>query len=211
MPERIFHEIKAELQRLEQSNGADLTPLKQHLGRLENYVELELEPPEEYAQERYRAFWRQELEKYKADLQRQELRFHAALRASENHFQAVNNAGAEALKYNVLINGGAAVALLAFMGNLWALTGAALPQGILAGLAAFAAGVLLATLGYGGRYLSQHFYASAAQGLSSSRRTRTSGDLFRLASVTLALGGYGAFCIGVVFCLSAFGIPLNSP
>lgn len=106
-------------------------------------------------------------------------------------FKSVIEAGQTALKSATLINGGAAVALLAFLGNL--LTKEA-PKGIMFpiasinyAMAVFVAGVGFAGLATGVRYLTQFAFAGAW--------LRT-GHALNLISNLLALASFAAFFWG---------------
>lgn len=83
--------------------------------------------------------------------------------------------GQNAIKSAMLINGGAAVALLAFMGNIWDKSVCHKTAILLANsIGLFAIGVLFAALGSGATYCSQHLlltndykkYGRYFQGLS---------------------------------------------
>ncbi|MEB7587098.1 hypothetical protein NGC36_17660 [Serratia rubidaea] len=80
---------------------------------------------------------------------------------SIENFKTVITAGANASRACMLINGGAAVALLAFMGNIWnKQTQIAAIAQIANGIIYFCIGVLLAATCTGFTYLSQFGYAN---------------------------------------------------
>lgn len=102
-----------------------------------------------------------------------------------------------ALKTAILINGGAAVALLAFLGSIWnsgaaqALSVARFPESMLA----FVLGVLSAALATGTNYLAS--YASA-------RATVTVFLVVNAVSIVLVTGSYTAFIVGGALAYSSF-------
>lgn len=109
-------------------------------------------------------------------------------------FKSVIEAGQTALKASLLMNGGAAAALLAFMGNF--LTKDPAPQagspmisGIGAALLSFVLALGFAGTATGFRYLSQAAYAS-------SQRWRMSGHVLTVVSIVLALASYFGFFYG---------------
>ena len=107
-------------------------------------------------------------------------------------FRAVIEAGQTAIKSAMLMNGGAAVALLAFLGNLLTRSpnfgNAVLIARINTAMLIFLTGVGLAGLTSGFRYVSQALYAD---------RTRPKrGDWARNLAVLLAFSSLVAFLVG---------------
>ena len=129
-----------------------------------------------------------DLERYKAELQN--------LNESQlEMFRSVITAGQAAIKSSLLLNGGAAVALLAFMGHLTQQT----PERV----ADFATCLLLFTFGAlaivivsGFTYLSQWFYTS------NSSNARQWGFVFNLCCIALGVVSYVLFAWGLleVYC-----------
>jgi hypothetical protein len=106
-------------------------------------------------------------------------------------FRAVMDAGKEAINSAIIINGGAVIALLAFLGN--AISDKAVrPQ--LAGLAeplfTFAIGVLCGSVAFGCRYIAQFFYFD--------ERTKTYGHAFNALSWLTTFGAVAAFAFGAL-------------
>ena len=106
-------------------------------------------------------------------------------------FNSVIEAGLSALKSATLINGGAAVALLAFLGNL--LTKDA-PYGTTYPIHELSQAMLIFFFGVGfsgvataARYFSQATYAD---------KNKCQGDFFKWAAIVLALLSFGAFFYG---------------
>lgn len=127
----------------------------------------------------------EELEEYKARLQDWQLE-------KAELFKSVILTGQNALKSAVLINGGAAVALLAFIGHVWkAADGdSALLKLLAAPLVSFVAGVLLAAVAAGTTYLSQLCYASHAESRGGVFKT---GVALHVATVLFVFAAYAAF------------------
>jgi anti-sigma28 factor (negative regulator of flagellin synthesis) len=113
-------------------------------------------------------------------------------------FKAVIESGREALNALVLINGGAVIALLGFMGGT---VSKGLPQALGLNLTIpllqFGLGVLTGAIAFATRYLSQAFY--------SAPRKRT-GDAFKYVAILFAFTGYGLFGWGIYGAYRAFSI-----
>ncbi|MFM0506701.1 hypothetical protein [Paraburkholderia sp. RL17-373-BIF-A] len=113
--------------------------------------------------------------------------------------KATTEAGQTALKSAILINGGAAVAMLAFVGN--AVTKSDLRPGspilshIGGALLIFMVGTGLAGTSTAFRYISQWCYAEAVNKPVPSRE-RTCGHAFSIVAVLLGIGSFTAFFAG---------------
>lgn len=132
----------------------------------------------------------------KLEQQKSLAHFDAQTRHSIEMFKSVIDAGREALNALVLINGGAVVALLGFMGatiskGLPASLGMQLTRPVLF----FGLGVLMGAVGFGVRYLTQACY---------SNQRNTLGMVFNVTSIIAAVGGYLLFGSGVYAAYSAF-------
>jgi len=120
---------------------------------------------------------------------------------ADDMFNAVITSGQSAMKYMILINGGACMAMLAFIGGVFD-KNEALAGGMAGALACFGLGVLLAALVSGSTYLSQHAYGQAAMMEGSEHRNHYQrGDRWRVACVSLGVLSYTAFGVG---CLIAY-------
>lgn len=105
-------------------------------------------------------------------------------------FRSVITYGSAALKSSLLINGGAAAALLAFIGNIWAKeTGAEAVKSLTMAILLFSFGVLAAALGTAGSYFSQYCYSEPFPRAAVVFHTLT--VLFVLTS--FALFGFGSY------------------
>lgn len=112
-------------------------------------------------------------------------------------FRSVVDTAKSALATIILINGGATVALLTFIGNL-AKAGAAMPhtpKALLVSTGCFAAGVLLGALATGGLYMTQS---------SFNEEFPSRGWKFRSTTIFLALLALCAFAAGVIAALDGF-------
>lgn len=111
--------------------------------------------------------------------------------------KSVLEAAKTALNSSILINGGAAAALLALIGNLYGRANAATPIALplVESLVTFTAGVLLGGLATASAYLTQYCY--------SEKHHRT-GVAFHILAVLLVLGSYGTFVSGIAAAYRAF-------
>jgi len=103
-------------------------------------------------------------------------------------FKSVITAGQSALKSAILINGGAAVAMLAFAGSIW---GKSLAQCtvkyLLAAMGLFVVGVLLGAVASGLTYLVQRAYAQ--------EREKT-GNRLNVGTISCVVVAYVLFLVG---------------
>jgi hypothetical protein len=104
---------------------------------------------------------------------------------------AITFAGA-ALKSALLINGGAAVAMLAYLGNSHSETNEEFPYALLM----FTSGVLLAAMATGGSYLAQTRYAKRTESNEQAKRMEVIGNRYRNVSIALIIVAYIAFGLG---------------
>ncbi len=136
-----------------------------------------------------------DLEKYKADLQihiEQNKSYHAS---QLEMFKSVITFGQNAMRSSFLMNGGAAVALLAFIGHLAVLK----PENVAsfaAALMPFVFGVLAMTMTSGFTYLSQWLYAS------ENKKSQKWGFGFNIVCIALGISSYGFFMWGM--CRASF-------
>lgn len=116
--------------------------------------------------------------------------------------RSVITVGQSALKSALLINGGAAVALLAFIGRIW---GAAESQPVLGALSvalmAYVSGVLSAAAAAGATYFSQ-----AGYGGEFGRASHRVGRVGHVLAVLFVLGSYVLFGTGSWLAFKAIGL-----
>ena len=132
-----------------------------------------------------------EIERFKADLQTWvESKKHQHEQQLEM-FRSVITSGQGAIKSSFLLNGGAAVALLAFIGHLAQFN--AIKVAIFApSMLPFALGVLAIAITAGFMYLSQWLYAS------THPSARKAGFIFNILCILLGLSSYGLFAWGLL-------------
>ncbi len=131
-----------------------------------------------------------EIEQFKADLQNWvEANKHQHEQQLEM-FRSVITSGQGAIKSSFLLNGGAAVALLAFIGHL-AQFNAAKVATFAPCLLPFSLGVLVVAVTSGFTYLSQWLYASTHAGAHKV------GFIFNILCILLGLGSYALFACGL--------------
>ena len=147
-----------------------------------------------------------DMERYKAELEQHIEGMKHANAASLESFKAVIAAGQNAIRSIILINGGASVAMLAFIGHLARIGSATVP--IYANcLLPFVAGTLLGGMVSGGTYLAQFFYSGAKP------VHHKIGGWVNTAVVLLGVSAFVAFGIGSWQTYSAFTAtpPIGDP
>lgn len=166
----------------------DATALDQYLAELARTATLTRE-------ERARNHEAQ-MEQFKATHQSNLAHYAAQIEADLEMFRTVITTGQAALRGSMLINGGAAVAVLGFLSNAWS---RGVPPSVLqtlpASLLLFGAGVLGGALAAGATYLSQEAYASKQERL---------GKGLRALAIALVVGSYIVFAWGAWEAYNAF-------
>jgi hypothetical protein len=138
-----------------------------------------------------------EIEQYKANLQNW-IESNRQVHAGQlEMFRSVIAAGQGAIKSSFLLNGGAAVAMLAFISHL-AQFSVKNVHVFAACLTPFTYGVLSIAVVSGTTYLSQWFYASSR---SSGQRV---GFWLNIVCIVLGLASYGFFAYGLLVSYRAF-------
>ena len=135
-----------------------------------------------------------ELAQYKAELQAWNEGIKATNESNLENFRSVILLGQNALKSAFLMNGGATVALLAFLGKLSDHQSEMIPN-FASSLMIFVVGVLFTVLASGGTYLSQYQYADGKE---------KSGHILRLIVIILNMSSYGCFIGGSYVAYRAF-------
>ncbi len=108
-------------------------------------------------------------------------------------YEATVTAGAAALKSAILINGGASVALLTYLGY------AASQQGLPEALLWFVCGTLAAAMGAGSTYVA---LLGAAR--SEDKAKRRWFQSLNTVSIVLVIASYSAFAVGAVIAYCSF-------
>lgn len=139
-------------------------------------------------------------ESRKLEYQRMLAGYDAQVRFDIEMFKSVIEAGKEALNATLIINGGAVIAFLGFLGSMLSKGGAeGLGLKLTIPLCLFGFGVLFAALGFGVRYLAQFCFAKRQK-----QAWVTTGQAFNVVSILLAIASYAAFGYGVYNAYSAF-------
>jgi hypothetical protein len=111
-------------------------------------------------------------------------------------FRAVMESGRGSLKSSLLINGGAAVAILTFIGHLAAQPAAKLSiSSFAAPEFIFVLGVLTSSLAHGAVYAAQSAY---------HHNRKASGGRWNTLAKWLVVSSHLLFCTGAILCLSVF-------
>ena len=138
-----------------------------------------------------------ELEEFKADLQltiENNKNYHAS---QLEMFRSVIASGQNAIRSSILMNGGASIALLAFIGHLAQIK----PEGVISfanALLPFVLGVLAMTMTSGFTYLSQWLYESP------KLKSQKFGFYCNIASIILGISSYIFFIWGIYRAYFAF-------
>ncbi len=138
-----------------------------------------------------------ELEHYKAQLAMWVESQKSQSQITTEGFKSVILAGQNALRASLLINGGASVALLAYIGKLKIDAPANVP-GLAFPLLIFVMGVLVAAINSGLTYLSQWFYFGGAIW------KRKVGFVINIINILLGIASYGLFAIGAFYAYKVF-------
>ncbi|MDD1979630.1 hypothetical protein [Pseudomonas tussilaginis] len=112
-------------------------------------------------------------------------------------FKSVIQSGQNAIKINLLLNGGAAIALLAFIGKLTDTNHSKIPL-FAQSLTLFVVGALFTALGAGITYLTQLTYSK------ENKWAERFGVCLNTLSIFLGVGALSLFAYGVYHSYSAF-------
>ncbi len=148
--------------------------------------------------ERYKGELQQQLETYKGDLNRYVAETQVSSRATIDFALA-------AIRGLVLINGGAVVAILAFLSNLWTQDNASakvLAAGLQTPMALFVAGAGLGTLTAMLSYCAQR--AIHELDAPEGRKTHWFAHLLTGLAILSGFGGLAAFAVGSLQAVDAF-------
>lgn len=137
-----------------------------------------------------------DIERYRADLQNWIEANKHQHEGNLEMFRSVITSGQNAIKSSLLLNGGAAVALLAFIAHLAEVRADKVPE-FAACLLPFAFGVLAIVVTSGCTYLSQWFYSGQ---LSWAKRA---GFVLNILCILLGISSYVLFTYGL---LTSYGV-----
>jgi hypothetical protein len=166
-----------------------------HIQSLINFLE-SLEKDASMSIEMRKLQHKSNLEWYKAQRQFEIENYRAQVLSNAEMFKSVIQTGQGALKASFFINGGAAVALLAFIGNIWTkIQGPAVVTALISSLISFGGGVLLGAIATGTTYLGQVTYA---------KKWIKWGVILNIVSILIVIGAYFSFASGIWFMRNAF-------
>lgn len=114
--------------------------------------------------------------------------------------RTVNLAGQSALKANVFLNAGAAVAILAFLANIFNSIDAVVAGRIIFSICIFSSGALLGSIATGFTYLSQYAFQDDK---------KTIGSYLNVFSNLLVLISYNLFVIAGYIAFTSIGLKFN--
>jgi hypothetical protein len=112
-------------------------------------------------------------------------------------FKSVISSGQNALKTAFLMNGGATVAMLAFVGKLSDIHVSQIPV-FASAMLFFVTGVLLVTISSGFTYMGQWFY------FKPKKWQKDTGFWLNMAAILSGLSSYGLFIAGMIDSYRAF-------
>ena len=171
-----------------------VTALEKYLIQLKSKMGLSVHMTTTESAKRTREFT---LAQYNVEWEANLAQFNAEHEIGLEHAKVVSQTGHLALKSAILINGGASVALLAFLGKLWESTSGhtALFSNMPLALLLFVLGVLSSAVAAGFTYLASCF---------GMQETAKKFHVFNGLAVTLVIVSYIAFGIGGFVGYSAF-------
>ena len=162
---------------------------------MSNYLDA-LKKDVEGAEEANKQKFEADVAVFRAEHERNLAQYEAQQLHAVEMFRSVIAYGQAALKSAMLINGGAAAALLAFIGNIWA-KGVApdAVSSLTSSIAFFAFGVLVAAVGTAGSYFTQYCYSEGFQ---------RSAIVFHTLTVLVVLAAFALFGFGAWESYQAF-------
>lgn len=171
-------QMKAMIEEIKANGTSEIycDDLISYLGEVEKSIETEPSPVE--------------IERYKADLQNWIETNKYQRDGRLELFRSVITSGQSAIKASFLLNGGAAISVLAFVGHLAQFRPTKVPE-FGACLLPFAYGVLAIAVTSGCTYLSQWLYAS------NMPKAQRAGFILNMLSIALGISSYGFFAWGL--------------
>ena len=128
-----------------------------------------------------------------SNLERQKAKHNLRIEAFKGVFQF---SGAT-LKSSIIINGGGAIALLAFIGKIWGTKEAtALASSLTCPLTVFTFGVLSSAVAAGASYLGQSYYATSNDPEDHERKM---GKFWQGTAIVLVIFSYILYAAGAIF------------
>jgi hypothetical protein len=183
----------------QENTSVDVDTLLEYLSKVKDSPEVKLEIDKDlavYSHER-------NIEKYKADTQIRVSNYETLSKNVSQQFKAVMELAQSVLKSAILINGGAAVALLAFLGSIW---GKGIDsqsiQPMVSGISNFAFGALCGAVSSAFSYCSQSCFAhSSVQVMKILLRNFDKENPEPIPLMKLDIAGYSLQ--GIAICVAA--------
>lgn len=190
------------------NQALDIDSLLKYLASIKNNIVADFEAEREekkFANE-------MKLEEYKAGIQLKLADFANITQSSSDMINSLLETSKFALKSAILINGGSAIALLVFIGNVWSSELDKHTIGsLLFSISCFSGGALCGAVGSALRYLSQNYYTQyfheQVKAIQESFRTNTTvtfsdkamikGNRFHNSAIIITASAYIFFIIGV--------------
>lgn len=119
-------------------------------------------------------------------------------------FKSVLEAGQSAIKYSFLLNGGASVAMLAFISALFTSTKTEIIPYIANSLASFSLGTLLVAIAAGTRYLGQLRYQHEVSTQAEAPTQGKLGHIINFITIALVFFSYCCFFWGMYVAYETF-------
>lgn len=187
----VLHEIRQALKQTKEQGHSTVS-----IDAMENYLLLfdkDVENDTYYTSLNHEA----ELAKFKAENDRNIAHANNETAHSLEMFKSVITAGQAALKAGMVVNGGAAVALLAFAGKIWETqTSQTVANSLTSSILVFCLGVLSAAFATGTTYLSQFAFSGNWVKL---------GNFINILSILVVLSSYGLFFVGAFTAANSLG------
>jgi hypothetical protein len=160
-----------------------------------------------------------DLERFKAEIQatkdlwverstREREAWLHGLKTEMEVFKAVTEFAGITIRSLILVNGGAIIGILTFLGHLWnrdSPAAKATAQGISPALSWLIAGLTLALLTAGASYISQVLFSEWRD--ANNQVIPTPGNVARFVAVGCAAISLACFIMGALTCLNAFKAP----
>lgn len=192
-----------------------------------SFIRDEIEKCEmEIARDKLKFQHEHELEDHKSDIQVKLSAISTLNQSQSNMSTAILETAQTALKGSILINGGAAIAVLAFIGNVWSVgINESTRYSLLSAVSFFSYGALAGAVAGGLRYISQHIYFLTFQeavkaiydSFSSNKPPEFPknnkmfiGDRVRDVAIIFAIVAYVCFYLGIRNAGVAFNIHFSS-
>ncbi len=126
--------------------------------------------------------------------------YNATISMQVESFKAVIGAGKEAINASIIINGGAVISLMAFMGNVAGKSEKNFVHLLAFPLLLFGAGVFCGGIAFGTRFISQFFYSAM-----ENRKSVIAGHCFNSIAWLSVVASGVCFASGILVCYHSLG------